>query len=336
VSIVKGLKPRRGVACYRELPRNPILSTSVNRTYGGAEGYIVDLSRRVVLTMQNVPPERTMNNMAAEEPDAQTQITLHYIDKMFEARQRLASGAQRFLVFATVLAFIVLATSGGAAYTEQALSVSGVGLRVPFTMFLTFGAIVVGIVTVSGSLCDAEAQSLDMEIQRLYKSIGFEDRTLYANIASPFRGANSLSVLASIFSREDYQYGEQREAEGLYSAIKAEFLLIVIVLIIPTAAQVAAGFKVSEIVQQAGLGWVWMCFVLLAVGTSTLAFLHVWHEPFFGVFDGPQLDDLTKVQRLGLQSFIIGIQVVIGAVIALPGMAIGFFVTNVLGNLLAS
>jgi hypothetical protein len=286
--------------------------------------------------MQDVPPERTMNDMAAEEPDAQTQITFHYIDKLFEARQRLASGAQRFHFIATVLALIVLATSGGAAYTEQALSVSRVGLRVPFTVFLTFGAVIVGIVTVSGGLFDAEAQSLDKEIKRLYKSIGFEDRTLYANIASPFRDANSLSVLASIFSREDYQYGEQREAEGLYSAIKAEFLALFMYLIIPTAAQVAAGFKVSEIVQQAGLGWVWMCFVLLAVGTSTLAFFHVWHEPFFGIFDAPQFDDLTKVQRLRLQLFIIGIQVVLGVVIALPGMAIGFFVTNVLGHLLAS
>jgi hypothetical protein len=125
--------------------------------------------RRVVLTMQDGPLERTMNNMAAEEPDARTQITLHYIDKLFEARQRLASGAQRSHFIATVLALIVLATSGGAAYTEQALSVSGVGLRVPFTVFLTFGAVIVGIVTVSGGLCDAEAQSLDKEIQRLYK-----------------------------------------------------------------------------------------------------------------------------------------------------------------------
>jgi hypothetical protein len=281
--------------------------------------------------MQDGPPERTMNNMAAEEPDARTQITLHYIDKLFEARHRLASGAQRFFSIAIVLALIVLATSGGAAYTESALSVSGVGLLVPFTVFLTFGAVIVGIATVTGELCDSEAQSLDEEIQRLYKSIGFEDRTLYANIASPFRGANSLSVLASIFSRENYQYGERREAEGLYSAIKAEFLEFVIFLIIPTAAQVAAGFKVSEIVQQAGLEWVWMFFVLLAVGTSILAFFHVRHQPLV-----ERQPDETKVGRFLLQSFIIGIQVVVGVAIALPGMAIGFFVTKVLGDLLAS
>src|SRR5215212_7912300 len=30
-SIVKGLKPRRGVACYRELPRIPLLRTWVNK-----------------------------------------------------------------------------------------------------------------------------------------------------------------------------------------------------------------------------------------------------------------------------------------------------------------
>jgi hypothetical protein len=277
-----------------------------------------------------------MNNMPSEEPDARTQITLHYIDKLFEARQRLGSWAQRFYFSATVLALIVLATSGGAAYTEQALSVSGVGLRVPFTVFLTFGAVIVGIATVSGGLCDADAQSLDKEIQRLYKSIGFEDRTLHANIASPFRGANSLSVLTSIFSREDYQYGQQREAEGLYSAIKAEFLAIFMFLILPTAAQVAAGFKVSAIFQQACLGWVWIFFALLAVGTSILAFFHVWHAPFFSFFDELQPDELTKVERLRLQSRIIGFQVVVGVLFTLPGMAIGFFVTKVLGNLLAS
>jgi hypothetical protein len=286
--------------------------------------------------MQSGPPERTMNNMAAEEPDSRTQITLYYIDRLFEARQRLGSWAQRFYVSATVLAFIVLATSGGAAYREQALSVSGVGLRVPFTVFLTFGAVVVGIATVSGGLCDGDAQSLDKEIQRLYESIGFEDRTLYANIASPFRGANSLSVLTSIFSREDYQYGRQREAEGLYSAIKAEFLDIFLFLILPTAAQVAAGFKVSEIFQQACLGWVWIFFALLAVGTSILAFFHVWHAPFFSFFDELQPDELTKVERLRLQSRIIGIQVVVGVLFTLPGIAIGFFVTKVLGNLLTS
>jgi hypothetical protein len=285
--------------------------------------------------MQDSAPDRTMNNMAAEEPDARTQITLHYIDKLFEARQRLATGSQRFFVIATLLALIVLASSGGAVFTEGALSISGVGLRVPFTVFLTFGAVVVGIATVSGELCDTEALLVDKEIQRLYRSLGFEDRTLYANIASPFRGANPLSVLASIFSREDYQYGErleEAEEEGLYSAIKAEFLEIVVFLILPTAAQVAAGFKVSELGQQACLGWVWMLFALLAVGTSILAFFYTRHEPLVEL----QPDELTKAKRLLLQSLIFGIQLMIGVVITLPGIAIGFFVAKVLGNLLAS
>jgi len=62
--------------------------------------------------------------MAAEEPsDAQTQIqiTLQYIDKLFESRRRLKENSQRFYLTGTVLAVILLATSGGAAYTKSAL-----------------------------------------------------------------------------------------------------------------------------------------------------------------------------------------------------------------------
>ena len=274
--------------------------------------------------------------MAAEEPGSQTQITLHYIDKLFEARQRLGAGAQRYFSVAIVLALVILTTSAGAAYTDRALSLSNVGLRVPFTVFLTFGAVIVGIATIIAGLCGAEAFLLDKEVQRLYESIGFEDRTLYANIASPFRGADSVSVLADIFSKVNYQYGNRQQSSGLYSAIKAEGLDMFMGLTIPTAAQAAAGFKVSEITHQAGFGWVWVCFVLLAVATSFLAFFHVWHEPFFSFFDDPPPGSSTNVYRLLLQAIIIVIQVAIGAVIALPGVGIGYFVTKVLGDLLAS
>jgi len=199
-------------------------------------------------------------------------------------------------------------------------------------------------------LCDNDAILVDKEIQRIYGSIGFDDRTLYARIASPFRGETALVALTTIFWKEDYHHGrEQPEREvallspgSLYTALKDAspflmdwFLALLLYLIVPTAAQVAAGFKVSEIVQQAGFGWVWILFVLLAAATGFLALVYTSRPT-----DESVLRALGEqgglLQRLGwlLEDFTL--TVVLFLLFTLPGIAIGFFVAKFLGHLLAS
>jgi len=57
--------------------------------------------------------------LAADERDIQIQITLHYIDKLFAAIQRLAEAAHRFLLIGIALSVVVLAISGGVASTDR-------------------------------------------------------------------------------------------------------------------------------------------------------------------------------------------------------------------------
>ena len=206
------------------------------------------------------------------------------------------------------------------------MKVAGIGLKVPVAVLITFGAVAAGLLTVAFFSSLQHAALIDKEIQRLYLDMEFKDRTLFAEIASPFRHENALTAFIGQFSLERYQDPAELETETSVTA--QMWLLMTLVLIIPTAAQAGAGFKVSELLQSSDrLGGVWILFVLLAVLTACLLLIV------------PEPHDHFRGERRSLLSSKSGDYIVIlltSAIVALPGIGLGYIVAKVLAGLMAS
>jgi hypothetical protein len=114
-------------------------------------------------------------------------VFLHYIDKLFATSNALSATAHRSILVATVLSLILLGLSGGAISAQEKITYQGVGLRVPLAVFLTGGAIAVTTLIVESAVIQSQRIRYRAEIVRLYRDLGFDDRTLDDRVIHPFR-----------------------------------------------------------------------------------------------------------------------------------------------------
>jgi hypothetical protein len=114
-------------------------------------------------------------------------VVLHYIDKLFAANNALSTTSKRSGQVATVLSLILLGLSGGAISAQEKITYQGVGLRVPLAVFLTGGAIAVTTLIVESAVIQSQRIRYRAEIVRLYRDLGFDDRTLDDRVIHPFR-----------------------------------------------------------------------------------------------------------------------------------------------------
>jgi hypothetical protein len=272
----------------------------------------------------------TMRRQMPEDPNKEstqnTAVTLHYIDKLFAARSASLAAAQRLSLSALVLSIVLLSLSGGAAVSEGALTVAGLSLKVPLTVFLTAGAVIVAIfLAASRQTWSRDATLWQPEIRRLYKSIGFADWTLDSKNGAPFATGDVFTMIALSFGGDDYEAsGEQRDSPKSTDRL-GELFATTVSFIIPTAAQAAVGFKVSELLRPIGLEWIWVLFVLLVWATT------------FGAFGGRRylasVNKAVKSQYAMLRMIVVVILATsIILVNSLPGIAIGYFVAKVLSS----
>jgi hypothetical protein len=244
---------------------------------------IVGISKRLGDTRQ-LGEEK----MSASTPDEET--TLHYIDKLLAGSSSMGSRAFRLLLTQVALSFILLALSAGIVATAKGVfTFQGVGLRVSLAPFLAGGALFVGGCVVAGDFYARRATMVHGVVRRLYKSIGYEDETL----DDPrFFGLPFVKR-----SRAELLFGNT------------------VSLLLPTAAQVAAGFKVADLLQYKGPGWTWILFVLLAFGTawtvllvnlrSTLELLRLYKQPVEGPI--PLLRPLVLMSRWPLLGTLVAV-----------------------------
>jgi hypothetical protein len=272
----------------------------------------------------------TMRRQMPEDPNKEstqnTAVTLHYIDKLFAARSASLAAAQRLSLSALVLSIVLLSLSGGAAVSEGALTVAGLSLKVPLTVFLTAGAVIVAIfLAASRQTWSRDATLWQPEIRRLYKSIGFADWTLDSKNGAPFATGDVFTMIALSFERDDYEAsGEQRDSPKSTDWL-GELFATTVSFIIPTAAQAAVGFKVSELLRPIGLEWIWVLFVLLVWATT------------FGAFGGRRyLASVNKAVKSKYAMLRMIVVVILATSIilvnSLPGIAIGYFVAKVLSS----
>jgi hypothetical protein len=272
----------------------------------------------------------TMRRQMPEDPNKEstqnTAVTLHYIDKLFAARSASLAAAQRLSLSALVLSIVLLSLSGGAAVSEGALTVAGLSLKVPLTVFLTAGAVIVAIfLAASRQTWSRDATLWQPEIRRLYKSIGFADWTLDSKNGAPFATGDVFTMIALSFGGDDYEAsGEQRDSPKSTDRL-GELFATTVSFIIPTAAQAAVGFKVSELLRPIGLEWIWVLFVLLVWATT------------FGAFGGRRyLASVNKAVKSKYAMLRMIVVVILATSIilvnSLPGIAIGYFVAKVLSS----
>jgi excisionase family DNA binding protein len=213
------------------------------------------------------------------------QVTLNYIDKLYTAWQALSASHKRYSFLALVIPVLVLALSGGAIFPEERLTFLGIGLRVPLAVLMVTGAILIPILLVMVINLESLSTFYEKEINSLYQSRGLtkviEDSTI-----SPFVGGGILDVIGFDYA---LRTGNSASADGTNStgqtsvrARAGSFLIHGFYLILPTAAQVGAGYKVSELLDKAEPAG-WFAEGLAYIGTFMGAVLHYapwpWPEP---------------------------------------------------------
>jgi excisionase family DNA binding protein len=80
------------------------------------------------------------------------QATLNYIDKLYISWQALSNSQRRFVLLMYADSILVLALSGGAVFTEETLTILGVGFKVPLVVFMVTGAVLLPLFSMEPSI----------------------------------------------------------------------------------------------------------------------------------------------------------------------------------------
>jgi hypothetical protein len=253
-----------------------------------------------------------------EDKTADAETIRHYIDKLFAAHLNLAIANDRILIIMLVLSIVLLGVSGGIASAEGKLAVAGFGVKVPLAVFLTSAAVFLGVLAATRSSADYHERLYTREINRLYKSIGFKDRTQEGRRVYPLRTTSAVYPILQSFRPEHFD--EPQSARHQKDPAEPIFMLLVwfTYAVLPMAAVIATGFKVAELLRESKLGWVWILFILLALSGCALA----W------VLERQELCEELK-RDATRRSGVFAIQLLITF---LAGGAIGLFVAKVLGS----
>jgi hypothetical protein len=253
-------------------------------------------------------------------PDDET--IRHYIDKLFAAHLNLATANGRILIIMLVLSIVLLGVSGGVVSAEGKLAVAGFAVKVPLAVFLTSAAVFLGVAAATRPSADYHERLYTREINRLYKSIGFEDRTQYGRRVYPLRTTNVVYPILQSFRPEHFHESQSARDRNDRAGSIFNVLVWFTYAVLPMAAVTGTGFKVAELLRESRLGWVWILFILLALSTCALA----WVLERKTLREERELDssfDATQRAR------VFAIQLL---TTFLVGGAIGLFVAKVLGS----
>jgi excisionase family DNA binding protein len=248
----------------------------------------------------------TEDGSQESELELDEQKTLHYIDKLYSSWQSVSASAKRLALVIVLISLLLLVLAGGGASTEQSLTLSGIGLKIPFVVFLIVGAASFVVLPSIYFYLDDEQHSLEEEIQRLYIKIGVDDANLQKATAGmppgPFGTGNLVETFSLTFR----------------GGAVTDFVVVGIYLTLPIAAQVAAGFKAAELLQKQSSGWVWILFYLLVAMTLVASY---W------VLESLSSEPDKTLTGKTLQEKVENIFVFFN-ITAVPGAALGFLVAN--------
>jgi excisionase family DNA binding protein len=208
------------------------------------------------------------------EKETVNQAMLNYIDKLYSAWQAIDARWSRFTFLQLFLSVLVLAISGGVISTEENLTISGIELKVPLVVLMTSGAVLIAFLNIMSGTLARIVQPYKREIVDLYEYLGLDVATLYS-AASPFTTGRALQGLVHVFARENPTLADGTRPPGV-TPVRTPVggqLAAALLLILPTAAQVAAGYKTSELLDNPGSGWFLYPFFVLVLITGLSLYL---------------------------------------------------------------
>jgi excisionase family DNA binding protein len=195
------------------------------------------------------------------EPESDEQKTLHYIDKLYSSWQSVSTSGKRIDLTIVLISLLLLVLSGSqASGKQQSLTISGIGLKIPFVVFLIAGA--VGLVVLIGTTYHMTGKRilLERKIVELYKRIGVDESDLVWENSGTKAGLFEYGNFVDTFT------------ETLKGETATSFAQMSVYLTLPVAGQVAAVSKVAELLQKQGFGWVWILSYLLPATTCVVLF----------------------------------------------------------------
>jgi len=123
---------------------------------------------------------------------------LNYIDKVYASLNRAWILENRVTLTTVVLSLLLLTFSVGAVSTEGTFSLLGLTLEIPLTGLLVGGIVIVTSLVIFFYSLSVRTTSLQKEMQRLYKTINYEEEQ--DAMADPLTGPFQGKISASYFS----------------------------------------------------------------------------------------------------------------------------------------
>lgn len=263
----------------------------------------------------------TESEPAEAQRQQRLQVALHQIDKLYSAYLEGAAGIKRASYLLAGLTLLILALSSGAASTREELTFAGIGLRLPFAVFMSSCAVLISFLVLAKTALENAQVARRYLIDDLYESIGVDSAYLEKQHPFLFMTGNLVDAVTNQSAVNRYFSDTETQPTSKFFAWYTFSLYI----LLPTAAQAAAGFKVSELLQSQRLGWTWIIFVCLIVSTYFAWFRQMSHghatDPVVPNTD-PVDPKIAFVMLLFLSIPWSGVSV-----------GLGYFVARVLGSL---
>lgn len=192
-------------------------------------------------------------------------IVLSHIDKTYNTLQKLWESMSRALLTQNLLSLLIIILSSGIISVDEQVDVSGLKFKVALWLILGGGALFISILFMTFFTLDYHAAELSSEIIRLYKLIGYNSESFHQTLKNAFETPNFITSFLGTHS-VDYSnknYSKKRTAFLSIDDATTGIGTLIVSLILPIAAEVAAGIKVASSFEWKW--WSWLPFVLIII-----------------------------------------------------------------------
>ena len=168
---------------------------------------------------------------------------------------RCWNSSDRFLWLQMLISFLLtLYATGGISEVEE-LVFLGLKLKVQQFIFLLGGSFIISLLHYMWLLNEDRSHRFHLELNKLYKELGFKKINEANNLKSPFIDPQSVEAVISHYEEES----SRSSIFKVYDSISGYAIMLVLLLILPIGAQVLAAIQTVRILDQ---NWVISLFAL--------------------------------------------------------------------------
>lgn len=223
-----------------------------------------------------------MGNPLSDKPTSE-EVSLHYIDKIHAVLLETGKRINGAILSLLICSLTLVAVSVDAIVVDRRVAIDGFQIDISPSLLLVGGSWIVGILLLYLlGLVNHEAR-LRFRIQKLYRSLQYEEPSMYSPTVNPLEAPNVVTVVLNLAlpSRiifdpawwQSREYPRFSRSHRLYRAFISftELLISLIIILLPYAAQILAGYKLLVL-----FGWQWWILsshsllLLITLGYSAL------------------------------------------------------------------